>query len=225
MHVQRNDDTANMRETIRRRFSEKNRKDWGMPDLLLIDGGKGQLSAVLDELDKLDVTVPVIGIAKREEEIVVAKNCSHINDDDALLGQLMKEPRLGISVLDSGDFYLINLHAGQQNAGSHSRNLRGSDTMGEYDDVVKLFQRIRDEAHRFAVSYHTTLKRKGATKSELDDIPGVGPATRRKLLRRFGSMRAVRRASQTEICDAIGQALGTRVYEAFCYHGGDMPQL
>ena len=225
MHVQRNDDTANMRETIRRRFSEKNRKDWGMPDLLLIDGGKGQLGAVLDELDRLDVTVPVIGIAKREEEIVVAKNRSHINDDDALLGQLMKEPRLGISVLDSGDFYLINLHAGQQNAGSHSRNLRGSDTMSEYDDVVKLFQRIRDEAHRFAVSYHTTLKRKGATKSELDDIPGVGPATRRKLLRRFGSMRAVRRASQTEICDAIGQALGTRVYEAFCYQGGDMPQL
>jgi len=225
MHVQRNDDTANMRETIRRRFSEKNRKDWGMPDLLLIDGGKGQLSAVLDELDRLDVTVPVIGIAKREEEIVVAKNRSHINDDDALLGQLMKEPHLGISVLDSGDFYLINLHAGQQNAGSHSRNLRGSDTMSEYDDVVKLFQRIRDEAHRFAVSYHTMLKRKGATKSELDDIPGVGPATRRKLLRRFGSMRAVRRASQTEICDAIGQALGTRVYEAFCYQGGDMPQL
>ena len=225
MHVQRNDDTANMRETIRRRFSKKNRKDWGMPDLLLVDGGKGQLSAVLDELDKLDVTVPVIGIAKREEEIVVAKNRSHINDDDALLGQLIKESRPGISVLDSGDFYLINLHAGQQNAGSHSRNLRGSDTMSEYDDVVKLFQRIRDEAHRFAVSYHTTLKRKGATKSELDDIPGVGPATRRKLLRRFGSMRAVRRASQTEICDAIGQALGTRVYETFCHQSGDMPQL
>lgn len=103
---------------------------------------------------------------------------------------------------------------------------RGSDAVSEYDDVVKLFQRIRDEAHRFAVSYHTTLKRKGATKSELDDIPGVGPATRRKLLRRFGSMRAVRRASQTEICDAIGQkAKGTRVYEAFCYQGGDMPQL
>ena len=56
-------------------------------------------------------------------------------------------------------------------------------------------------------------------------IPGVGSATRRKLLRRFGSMRAVRRASQTEICDAIGQALGTRVYEAFCYQGGDKPQL
>jgi len=97
--------------------------------------------------------------------------------------------------------------------------------VSEYDDVVKLFQRIRDEAHRFAVSYHTTLKRKGATKSELDDIPGVGPATRRKLLRRFGSMRAVRRASQTEICDAIGQALGTRVYEAFCHQSGDMSQL
>lgn len=69
---------------------------------------------------RLDVTVPVIGIAKHKVEIVVAKNRSHINDDDALLGQLMKEPRLGISVLDSVDFYLINLHAGQQNAGSHS---------------------------------------------------------------------------------------------------------
>lgn len=222
MHVQRNDDVANIRETIRRRFSEKNRKDWGMPDLLLIDGGKGQLNAVLDELETLDISVPVIGIAKREEEIVVAKNRSHTNEVDVLLDQIA-QPHQGVSVLDSGDFYLINLHVGRVNAGSHSRNLRGGDAPNEYEDVVKLFQRIRDEAHRFAVSYHTTLKRKSATKSELDNIPGVGPATRRKLIKRFGSVRAIRRANESDIRSAIGESLGARVYASL--HRSDSSQL
>jgi excinuclease ABC subunit C len=69
-----------------------------------------------------------------------------------------------------------------------------------------LLQRIRDESHRFAVSYHTVLKRTKQTASMLDDIPGIGPMTRRKLIKTFGSLRAVRAASQKDIVSAIGQA-------------------
>ena len=72
--------------------------------------------------------------------------------------------------------------------------------------IVKLLQRIRDESHRFAVSYHSVLKRSRQTSSLLDDIPGVGVATRKKLLRSFGSMRAVGAASELEIASIIGPA-------------------
>jgi len=190
MHVQRNDDTANMRETIRRRFSAKNVKAWGMPDLLLIDGGKGQLNAVLCELEVLGVNVPAIGVAKRDEEIVIAKGRSPI--DESYIEKMVAKPTPGAVVIDSSGYYFVNLHVGRQNAGSHSKNLRGGDAPSPYEDTIKLFQRIRDEAHRFAVSYHTTLKRANATKSVLSTITGVGPATQKKLVRAFGSVRGVR---------------------------------
>lgn len=67
-------------------------------------------------------------------------------------------------------------------------------------------QRIRNESHRFAVSYHTVLKRKKQTASELENIPGIGPATRKKLIKKFGSLRAVEKAKKDELIAAVGQS-------------------
>ena len=103
---------------------------------------------------------------------------------------------------------MINLHAGQTNASGHSKNLRGAvyAATPKYTHVTKLFQRVRDESHRFAVSYHTVLKRNRQTASTLEDIPGVGPATRRKLVRAFGSTRGVQAASAADIAAVVGDA-------------------
>jgi excinuclease ABC subunit C len=70
-------------------------------------------------------------------------------------------------------------------------------------------QRIRDESHRFAVSYHSVLKQKGQVASMLDDIPGVGPATRKKLLKTFGSMRGIKQASLNDLVAVVGVAKAT----------------
>jgi excinuclease ABC subunit C len=77
--------------------------------------------------------------------------------------------------------------------------------------VTKLLQRIRDESHRFAVSYHTVLRRNRQTKSLLDEIPGVGPETRKKLIRRFGSMRAILNAQPAELQSVLGVQKGLQL--------------
>ena len=200
--IERNDDTANMYETIFRRFSPRNVKAWGMPDLVLIDGGKGQLDAAIRAMNEQGVVVPTISIAKREEEILVHKEGSHVSLD--AVERLRQSAVSGVGIFDEKNFIVINLHLGQMNAGTHSRNLRGAPNISPYSDVVKLFQRIRDESHRFAVSYHTVLKRQKQTASILEDVPGVGPATRRKLIRAFGSMRGVRDASEEDVANIVG---------------------
>lgn len=202
--IDQNNDTANMKETLIRRFSDKNIKEWGMPDLVLIDGGKGQLDAAIKAMHERNVSVPVISIAKREEEIIVHSSRSHV--DTTVLESLIKNPTSNEYVERSGEYYKVNLHLGQLNAGAHSKNLRGGSLSNAHSDVVKLFQRIRDESHRFAVSYHTVLKRQKQTASDLEEIPGIGPATRRKLIRTFGSLRAVKAASHEQIAEAIGKS-------------------
>ncbi len=202
MRQQRNDDTANLKEVITRRFDAKNIKAWGLPNLLLIDGGKGQLAAVAKVLEEHNLRIPVVGVAKRDEELVVHKAGSNI--DLVAIEQLLKQPSGGVAIRDEGDFYIINLHAGQLNASGHSRNLRGSDINYMYSDITKLFQRIRDESHRFAISYHQTLRRAEQTKSVLDDVPGIGPATRKKLIKRFGSLRGLKEATEPQIAAVIG---------------------
>jgi len=204
MTKQQNDDYASMYETIWRRTSEKNMKSWGKPDLLLIDGGKGQLDAAIKALEERHLQLPVVSVAKREEEIIVHKTRSGI--EVSALTLLIEQPIPGASVMSSGDYYVVNLHPGQLNAGAHSGNLRGASLHSTYTDVVKLFQRIRDESHRFAVSYHTVLKRQKQTASNLEDIPGIGPATRRKLIKTFGSLRAVEVATVEQRIAAIGAA-------------------
>ncbi len=202
MTRQTNDDTANIHDTLFRRLSEKNLKSWGTPDLLLIDGGKGQLEAAIRAQSERGTTIPIISIAKREEEIIISKVGSNILLD--FVESLQKAKSEGAIVTDDGKFFIINLHPGQRNAGSHSKNLRGGSTLSSYSDVVKLFQRIRDEAHRFAVSYHSSLKRTGQTSSKLEEVPGIGPATRKKLIKVFGSLRGVQVASEADIAQVIG---------------------
>lgn len=201
--TEKNDDTGNMYETIYRRFSPKNIASWGMPSLVLIDGGKGQLRAALDAMDARDVAVPTISIAKREEEIILHRTRSHILL--AAIDTMRAAPPAGFGVFDEKDYVVINLHIGQQNAGSHSRNLRAASSVSSFSDVTKLFQRIRDESHRFAVSYHTVLKRKKQTASALEDIPGIGPVTRKKLMAAFGSVRGITKASHADITAVIGR--------------------
>ncbi len=158
MRIPGNDDFAHMNEAIIRRLSPKNVKQWKLPDLFLIDGGKGQLSAALAARDKAGYShIPMIGLAKREEEIV-------IKTDNGFQMQLLPKS-------------------------SH---------------IVKLLQRIRDESHRFAVSYHTVLKRQRQTASFLDDIPTIGPISRQKLLRHFGSMKRIMEARSGELEKVVG---------------------
>jgi excinuclease ABC subunit C len=194
---QRNDDPANMRETLLRRLSEKNLKDWGTPSLLLIDGGTQQVNAAVSAQEERGTHIPIIGVAKREEEIIIKVAGSNI----AVPG-LPETPEY--TVQNDGNFVTINLHPGQFKTSGHSLNLRGSTKVYKYDDVIKLIQRIRDESHRFAVSYHSTLRGKQQTQSVLDTIPGVGPTTRKRLIRVFGSARGVTQASEAELAEVVG---------------------
>jgi len=181
-----NNDFYNMNETITRRLSEKNVKAWGKPSLFLIDGGKGQLDAAIKARDaqaeawdpKL-ANLPFIGLAKREEQIVIAKGRSNVTLNEQIMH------KLGGYATESEDFILVNI--------PHNTN------------VVKLLQRIRDESHRFAVTYHSVLKVKHQTASVLDDIPTIGPATRKKLIKTFGSMRGVLQARDQDLIHVLGE--------------------
>ena len=224
---EKNDDTGNIHQTIFRRLSERHLKSWGRPDLLLIDGGKGQLAAAINARDERGIDVPIISIAKREEEVIVHKTKSCV--DLSYIQQLQRMLNQNVAIFEDGDVYIVNLHSGQRNAGSHSKNLRAADdslvmsaqaqvsnsdninTLFASTDIIKLFQRIRDESHRFAVSYHSTLKRKKATKSILDDIHGIGPKTKRKLLRHFGSLGNIKKASIEDISKITNDSLAKKI--------------
>lgn len=213
--IERNDDYANMNEVLTRRLSEKNLKSWGTPDLIIIDGGKGQLEAGIKALEGYNLAIPIISIAKREEELIVHATRSNVNTD-LLKKYLQGEASdAGVVVSRSGEYFTVNLHTGQTNASGHSKNLRASNAAAgpaRYSHVTKLLQRIRDESHRFAVSYHTVLKRTKQTASSLEDIPGVGPATRRKLIRKFGSLRAVSMATSEQLHAILGEKQARVVY-------------
>ena len=260
---EKNDDTGNMHDVIFRRLGERNLKSWGMPDLLLIDGGKGQLAAAVRARDERGINVPIISIAKREEELLVHKTSSQV--DTAFIEQLRLQPRAEVVVYEDGDVYVVNLHPAQRNAGSHSKNLRASASVSssasEYSlrvaeaspwrsadgdespvtassindtslastaklretnntplaalDIVKLFQRIRDESHRFAVSYHTVLKRQKSTKNQLEDIPGIGPKTRAQLLKKFGSVAAIKKLDAQTLAAVIGEKKAAAIRNFF----------
>jgi len=178
MRLPGNDDFAHMHEAISRRLSEKNRKAWEVAELMLIDGGKGQLSAARRARDEIGLTIPMIGLAKREEEIILTKP----EVDEQHVARYAR--KIGGWCKSSDGFITVSLPAT-----SH---------------VVKLLQRLRDESHRFAVSYHSVLKTKRHTSSLLDDIPSIGPQTRRLLLKTFGSMRGVAQARSWELEKVVG---------------------
>jgi len=203
--VERNDDYANMQEVLTRRLSQKNLKSWGVPDLIILDGGKGQLEAGIKALESYNLTIPIISIAKREEEIIVHSKNSNIDTSRIKSYENGELTDTGVYVQRQGDYFTINLHWGQTNASGHSKNLRGFNVEpAKFSHVTKLFQRIRDESHRFAVSYHTVLKRTKQTASVLEEIPGIGPVTKRKLIRKFGSLKGVLAASESELASVLG---------------------
>lgn len=177
--VDQNNDFFNMKEAISRRFSVRNIKSWGTPDLVLIDGGKGQLDAALNfmsEINRSDIVF--IGLAKRDEQIVVKNTSLGIK-----LNQI-KLTKMNGYVEKSDDFTLINLP--------------------KDCSIIKLLQRIRDESHRFAVSYHTVLKRKKQTESLLDEIPGIGAKTKSKMIKAFGSVNGIKSAPQSDVVRIVG---------------------
>jgi excinuclease ABC subunit C len=189
MRLGGNDDFAHMAETIKRRLRAENVKKWGVGDLMLIDGGKGQLTAAIKSRDECGKSIPMFGLAKRREEIIVHKTSSSKNiQPEKILAQARK---MGAYVSESAEFINIELPGG-----SHA---------------VKLLQRIRDESHRFAVSYHSTLKRSRQTASLLDEVPGVGPLTRKKLIRHFGSARAAIAADIGQLQELLGEKKGSQL--------------
>ena len=172
--VRGQDDLASMEEVLRRRFSRylkerdepvgRRRRFAYPPSLVVVDGGRGQLNVALRVLEDLGLDIPVVGLAKRLEEVF-------------LPGQ--PEPL---------------------------RIPRGS-------EALFVLQHVRDEAHRFAIEYHRKKRERRAMASPLDDVPGVGPARKRALLRRFGSLARLSRASEEEIAatPGVGPALAAEV--------------
>ena len=169
------DDFASMREVLNRRFkhlkqdgspstplgketvTNKVPSAWDeIPDLVIIDGGKGQLSVAIDVLRDLGrAEIPLCGLAKREEELFVKD---------------FSEPIL----------------------------------LPRNSEALYLVQRIRDEAHRFAITYHRRLRRKNSIKSVLDTVPGVGPKRKKALLRKFGNVKTIKEATVEDIAATIG---------------------
>jgi excinuclease ABC subunit C len=136
-----------------------------MPDLVIIDGGKGQLNAGLEVLDTMEITeLPVVGLAKENEEIYVR---------DRATGRAASDPVL----------------------------------LPRTSQALYLVQRIRDEAHRFAITYHRAVRGRSGLRSALDEVEGIGPKRKRELLRRFGSVRGIRSATLEELAAVPGMTL------------------
>src|SRR5262245_17489769 len=161
------DDFAAMREVVQRRYKAVLEAGGPFPDLVVIDGGMGQVSAAYEALESVGLgNLEAVGIAKREELLIQRDRPDPIAlpvDDPALL----------------------------------------------------LVQRIRDEAHRFAVTFHRKARSMRDLRSELDDVPGVGPRRRRALLRHFGSLTAVRRATREELTSVVGPKVASAVIDHF----------
>jgi excinuclease ABC subunit C len=161
------DDFAAMREVVQRRYRAVLEAGGPFPDLILIDGGKGQLSAAYEALERIGLSnLVAIGIAKKEE---------------LLFTREQMEPLV----------------------------------LPENDPALLLLQRIRDEAHRFAVTFHRKARSMRDLRSELDGIPGIGPRRRRALLTAFGSLAGVRRATREELEGIVGANAARSVIDYF----------
>lgn len=159
-------DFAMMHEVITRRlrrYLDGDPKFMNIPDLIMIDGGKGQLGAALEARDALNLSFPMVGLAKKQEIIFVP---------DAIVGT-SKE---GLPIYSYREVILPLTSPG-----------------------LMLLRKLRDEAHRFAITFHRKLRDKRMHGSVLDEIPGIGPKRRRLLLRTFGSVEGIRRASVEDI--------------------------
>ncbi|MCE2422621.1 MAG: excinuclease ABC subunit UvrC [Gemmatimonadetes bacterium] len=155
------DDYAMMQEVVRRYFERRVLEGRPLPDLVVVDGGKGQLSSARQAMEAAGVSdLPVAALAKRDEEVFVPDKSDPIR-------------------------------------------------LSRSDPGLRWLQRARDEAHRFALDYNRSLRRRRTLRSRLGDVPGVGPAREQALLTRFGSLDAVRRSSAQQLCSAPGIGLST----------------
>jgi len=138
-----------------------------LPDLILIDGGRGQLSAAIEAMEEVGVSIPIFSLAERIDEIILP---------------------------DQNESILLDRHS----------------------DALHLIQRLRDEAHRFAISHHRSLRGAHALKSKLDEIPGVGPVRKRAILKHFETMEALMEATVEEICEvqSVSHQTAQAIYDA-----------
>jgi excinuclease ABC subunit C len=190
------DDFASMAEVIRRRYT-KAIEEGLLPDLILIDGGKGQLNAALDVLFELGVLSqpPLLQGEDKGEGGVrrTLKNPSPPNPP--LEGEGSRPPDvIGLAKARSGDegaereFERVFLPGVEEPV-----------ILNPTSATTHLVARVRDEAHRFAITYHRKLREKRAIRSELDDVPGIGEARKKALLRHFGSVEKIRKATREEL--------------------------
>lgn len=163
------DDYASMREVVRRRYQHLMDEGGTMPDLIIADGGLGQMHAIREAIeDQLGLHIPIAGLKK--------------NDKHRTQTLLYGFPPIEIS-------------------------------MPVTSEVFRLLTNIQDEVHRFAITYHKQKRRKSLIHSELDEIKGVGPVAKQKILSHFGSVKRARMASMEEIVNLLGKSLGSMVYE------------
>ncbi|MBP5193299.1 MAG: excinuclease ABC subunit UvrC [Clostridia bacterium] len=174
--VEGNNDFACLQEVLRRRLSKlgtEEEEHFARPDLIIIDGGKGQLSSVKEIFDEMGCDIDLISLAKKEEEIYT------LYDEYPV-------------ALDHRDY------------------------------VLKLLQRIRDEAHRFAITYHRTIRSKRMLSSALDAIDGIGEKRRKSLVKRFGTVEEIKRATVEELMDV--DSIGRKQAENIKRYFEDEPQ-
>jgi excinuclease ABC subunit C len=162
------DDFSSMYETVSRRYKRLTDEEQPLPQLIVIDGGKGQLHAAVDALKNLNLygKTAVIGIAKRLEEIYFPE--------------------------DSVPLYL-----------------------DKNSESLKLIQQLRDEAHRFGITFHRNKRSKQQTESELDSIKGIGPAAKEALLKKFGSVKRIKEATQEDLATLVGTKKATIISNHF----------
>ena len=161
------DDFASMEEVVLRRYRRLLEQDESLPQLIVIDGGKGQLSSALKSLDLLGLRkkIAIIGIAKRLEEIYFPE--------------------------DSIPLYL-----------------------DKRSDTLKIIQQLRNEAHRFGISFHRNKRRKANIRSSLDAVPGVGPAMQAKLIGEFKSLKGIKKATREQMVNLVGVRRGEKIFDA-----------
>lgn len=186
------DDFASMFEVLQRRVRRARDMGEPLPDLIVIDGGKGQLNAAVEALRELGIV---------EQDIVSLAKSRVVDTDVATDASVRSNERIFVP--------------GRKNPWELKRNA----------DETALFERIRDEAHRVAISYHRELRGKATLRSGLDDVAGVGKARRAELLRHFGSLARLREASlrDLEAVPGLSRSLAARVFAAFHPGESDAP--
>jgi len=235
--TRQNDDFASMYEVLGRRFQRAmtNTEDdaWALPDLVVIDGGKGQLAQVLAVMNDLGVPIGAEGV----DVVSLAKERrSEIGRGREAVAKLRERRLAATTAAADGDAppdaaapgeawvdYVVQQATSDAGAGFEIRPERVFVPGVKEAIVLKpgsseryLMERVRDEAHRFAIGLHRKRRGKRALHSSLDDIEGVGPATKRALVKHFGSIAAIRAADVDALCGVrgVGRALAERIRDA-----------